>query len=287
MSTKIPSFKLANTIEVPQLGLGVFLVEDEQELTQSVLAAIKHGYRHIDTAAIYHNEPLVGEALQTSGIPRSELFLTSKVWNDAITYEDTIAAFETTLKKLKTDYLDLYLIHWPSEGYFEKWRALEALYEEGKIRAIGVSNFEINHLEQLMQEAKIKPMINQVETNPYFQQTELHDYLVKEGIQHEAWGPLGQGKGTVLEDNVIQELAEKHQKTPAQIILRWHLDRQVIAIPKSIHETRIQENREIFDFHLSKEDLAKMASIDKNQRGGADPTDDAWLAETTKMSLSE
>lgn len=287
MNTKIPSFKLANTIEVPQLGLGVFLVEDEQELTQSVLAAIKHGYRHIDTAAIYHNEALVGEALQTSGIPRSELFLTSKVWNDAITYEDTIAAFETTLKKLKTDYLDLYLIHWPSEGYLEKWRALEALYEEGKIRAIGVSNFEINHLEQLMQEAKIKPMINQVETNPYFQQTELHDYLVKEGIQHEAWGPLGQGKGNVLEDNVIQELAEKYQKTPAQIILRWHLDRQVIAIPKSIHETRIQENREIFDFHLSKEDLAKMASIDKNQRGGADPTDDAWLVETTKMSLSE
>lgn len=287
MNTKIPSFKLANTIEVPQLGLGVFLVEDEQELTQSVLAAIKHGYRHIDTAAIYHNEALVGEALQKSGIPRSELFLTSKVWNDAITYEDTIAAFETTLKKLKTDYLDLYLIHWPSEGYLEKWRALEDLYEAGKIRAIGVSNFEINHLEQLMQVAKIKPMINQVETNPYFQQIELHDYLVKHGIQHEAWGPLGQGKGNVLADNVIQELAEKYQKTPAQIILRWHLDRQVIAIPKSIHETRIQENREIFDFHLSMEDLAKMASVDKNQRGGADPTDDAWLGEMTKMSLSE
>lgn len=272
--------KLNNGQMIPQLGLGVFKVQDADDLKAAVSEALKDGYRHFDTATIYHNEEWLGEALAESDVKREELFITSKVWNSNTTYDETIAAFHESLKKLQTDYLDLYLIHWPSEGYNEKWRAMESLYNDGLIKAIGVSNFEKPHMEKLMTTATIKPAVDQVETHPYFQQKELNDYLKSMDIAHEAWGPLGQGKGNVLEDPVLTKVAEAHGKTVAQVILRWHLQRDIIVIPKSVHAERIAQNIDVFDFSLTDEEMSMIASIDKNQRGSGDPNDEEFLKGT-------
>nr|BAF34656.1 benzil reductase [Bacillus subtilis] len=262
--------KLHNGVEMPWFGLGVFKVENGNEATESVKAAIKNGYRSIDTAAIYKNEEGVGIGIKESGVAREELFITSKVWNEDQGYETTLAAFEKSLERLQLDYLDLYLIHWPGKDkYKDTWRALEKLYKDGKIRAIGVSNFQVHHLEELLKDAEIKPMVNQVEFHPRLTQKELRDYCKAQGIQLEAWSPLMQGQ--LLDNEVLTQIAEKHNKSVAQVILRWDLQHEVVTIPKSIKEHRIIENADIFDFELSQEDMDKIDALNKDERVGPNP----------------
>ncbi|AMK73763.1 MULTISPECIES: glyoxal/methylglyoxal reductase [Bacillus] len=262
--------KLHNGVEMPWFGLGVFKVENGNEATESVKAAIKNGYRSIDTAAIYKNEEGVGIGIKESGVAREELFITSKVWNEEQGYETTLAAFEKSLERLQLDYLDLYLIHWPGKDkYKDTWRALEKLYKDGKIRAIGVSNFQVHHLEELLKDAEIKPMVNQVEFHPRLTQKELRDYCKAQGIQLEAWSPLMQGQ--LLDNEVLTQIAEKHNKSVAQVILRWDLQHEVVTIPKSIKEHRIIENADIFDFELSQEDMDKIDALNKDERVGPNP----------------
>ncbi|MFB5284313.1 aldo/keto reductase [Peribacillus sp. Hz7] len=265
---------LYNGVKMPWLGIGVFKVEEGPELVNAVKFAIKHGYRSIDTAAIYENEEGVGQAiregLDETGISREELFVTSKVWNSDLGYESTIAAYETSLKKLGLDYLDLYLIHWPVEGkYKEAWRALETLYKEGKVKAIGVSNFQIHHLEDLMKDAEIKPMVNQVEYHPRLTQKEVQAFCQEHGIRLEAWSPLMQGQ--LLDNPVLQEIAHTHNKTIAQVIIRWDLQNGVVTIPKSTKEHRIVENSAVFDFELTKEEMQRIDELNQNHRVGPDP----------------
>ncbi|MFS0657888.1 aldo/keto reductase [Niallia sp. RD1] len=265
--------KLSNGVKIPYLGFGVFLVNDPKECEQSVLAAIKNGYRSIDTATRYENEEFVGNAIKAAGVPREELFITTKVWVTDFGYEETKKAFHESLRKLQLDYLDLYLIHWAAPGFEETWRALEDLYEEGLVRAIGVCNFQIHHFEKLAETAKITPMLNQVETHPLFQQVELRNYLAQHDIAHEAWAPLGQGKNGLFDSPALAEIAKKHNKTVAQVILRWHLDRDTIIIPKSVHEHRIIENADLFDFALDADDIKTITSLDTNQRSFGNPDD--------------
>ena len=265
---------LHNGVKMPWFGLGVFKVEEGPELVHAVKAAIKHGYRSIDTAAIYGNEEGVGQAIREgladAGLSREDLFVTSKVWNADQGYETTLTAFETSLEKLGLDYLDLYLIHWPVEGkYKETWRALEALYKAGRIRAIGVSNFQIHHLQDLLKEAEIKPMINQVEYHPRLTQVELQTFCKEQGIQLEAWSPLMQGQ--LLDQPELQEIANKYGKSIAQVILRWDLQHGVVTIPKSTKEHRIIENAAIFDFELTAEDMGRIDALNQNHRVGPDP----------------
>ncbi|PFD52094.1 aldo/keto reductase [Bacillus cereus] len=265
---------LNNGVEMPWFGLGVFKVEDGPELVEAVKSAIKAGYRSIDTAAIYGNEKAVGEGIRAgikeAGISREDLFITSKVWNSDQGYETTLAAYEESLKKLALDYLDLYLVHWPVEGkYKDTWRALETLYKEKRVRAIGVSNFQIHHLQDVMKDAEIKPMINQVEYHPRLTQKELQAFCKEQGIQMEAWSPLMQGQ--LLDNEKLQEIAEKHGKTTAQVILRWDLQNGVITIPKSTKEHRIIANADIFNFELTKEDMEKIDALNQNHRVGPDP----------------
>ncbi|MGK0699320.1 aldo/keto reductase [Priestia flexa] len=262
--------KLANGVEMPWFGLGVFKVEDGQQVIDSVKWAINAGYKSIDTAKIYENEEGVGQAIKEAGVPREDLFITTKVWNADQGYESTLEAFETSLNKLGLDYLDLYLIHWPVEGkYKDTWRALEKLYKDGKVKAIGVSNFQIHHLEDLMKDAEVKPMVNQVELHPLLTQVELRDFCKKNDIQIEAWSPLAQGE--LLDNAVLKEIADKHGKSTAQVILRWDLQSEIVTIPKSVKEHRIVENASIFDFELSQEDMAKIDALNKNHRVGPDP----------------
>jgi methylglyoxal/glyoxal reductase len=265
---------LHNGVKMPWFGIGVFKVEEGLELVNAVKTAIKHGYRSVDTAAIYENEEGVGkgiqEGLKEAGISREELFVTSKVWNADLGYESTIAAYETSIKKLGLEYLDLYLIHWPVEGkYKEAWRALETLYKEGRVKAIGVSNFQIHHLEDLMKDAEMKPMVNQVEYHPRLTQKELQAFCQDNGIQLEAWSPLMQGQ--LLDNEVLQEIADKHNKSVAQIILRWDLQNGVVTIPKSTKEHRIVENANVFDFELTKEEMEIIDDLNQNDRVGPDP----------------
>ncbi|MET3506393.1 aldo/keto reductase [Halalkalibacter oceani] len=265
---------LHNGVKMPWLGLGVFQVEEGAELVAAVKAAIKHGYRSIDTAAIYGNEAGVGqairEALRENDLTREELFVTSKVWNADLGYEETLAAFDASLQKLGLDYLDLYLIHWPVEGkYEEAWRALETLYQAGKVRAIGVSNFHIHHLETLLKAATVKPMVNQVEYHPRLAQKELHAYCHEQGIQLEAWSPLMQGQ--LLQNEELNELAAKYGKSVAQMIVRWDLQNGVVTIPKSTKETRIIENSSVFDFEIEQEDMERINQLNQNKRVGPDP----------------
>jgi diketogulonate reductase-like aldo/keto reductase len=259
---------------MPWFGLGVFKVEEGPELVQAVKIAIKQGYRSIDTAAIYGNEEGVGlairEAMTEYGIRREELFITSKVWNSDLGFESTIAAYETSLIKLGLDYLDLSLIHWPVEGkYKEAWQALETLYTDEKVKAIGVSNFQVHHLEDLMKDAEIKPMVNQVEYHPRLTQQEVKTFCDNNGIQFEAWSPLMQGQ--LFDNPLLQELAHKYNKTVAQIILRWDLQNGVVTIPKSTKEHRIIENSILFDFELTTEDIDRISSLNENHRVGPDP----------------
>jgi len=265
---------LYNGVSMPWLGIGVFKVEEGDELVHAVKFAIKHGYRSIDTAAIYGNEEGVGQALHESmietGLAREELFVTSKVWNADLGYESTLKAYETSLQKLGLDYLDLYLIHWPVEGkYEEAWRALETLYKQGKVKAIGVSNFQIHHLEQLMKHAEIKPMVNQVEFHPRLTQKELLAYCQSQDIQLEAWSPLMQGE--LLNNTELLEIAQRYNKSIAQIIIRWDLQSGVITIPKSTKEHRIVENFDVFDFELAVEDMSRINQLNLNKRVGPDP----------------
>ena len=265
---------LHNGVEMPWFGLGVFKVEEGPELVNAVKVAIKHGYRSIDTAAVYANEEGVGkgirEGLKEAGIAREDLFVTSKVWNSDLGYESTIAAYETSLKKLGLEYLDLYLIHWPVEGkYKEAWRALETLYKEGKVKAIGVSNFQIHHLKDLLKDAEVKPMVNQVECHPRLTQKDVQAFCQDQGIQLEAWSPLMQGE--LLNHEGLQEIASTYGKSVAQVILRWDLQNGIVTIPKSTKEHRIVENASIFDFELTEEDMARINEMNQNLRVGPDP----------------
>lgn len=261
---------LHNGVKMPWFGLGVYKTREGQEVIQAVKAAIKAGYRSIDTAANYKNEEGVGQAIKEAAIPREELFITTKVWNTDQGYESTLAAFNESLMKLDLDYIDLYLVHWPVKGkYKDTWKALETLYKEGKVRAIGVCNFQIHHLEDLLADAEIAPMVNQVECHPRLTQKELLSYCQDHHIQLEAWSPLGRGR--MLDEPTLKELAAKYQKTVVQIILRWDLQSGIVTIPKSVREERIIENADIFDFELSKEDMLMIDSMNRNHRNGPDP----------------
>ncbi len=266
----IPNHTFHNDVEIPAIGLGVWKAEQGSEVQQAIAWALEAGYRSIDTAAIYGNEQGVGKALQASEIPRDEIFVTSKLWNEDMRKGRAEAAFEETMQKLQLEVLDLYLIHWPVEGHFVKaWQALETLYEAGKVRAIGVSNFMPEHLETLLKTARIKPMINQIEHHPYLQQRKTVDFCRQHQIVVEAWSPLMQGN--LNQETMITELAEKYHKSPAQVILRWAIQKDLVVIPKSTNEGRIQENFAIFDFELSSGDLDRLDALERNQRFGPDP----------------
>jgi len=267
----VPIWKLNNGIEIPSIGFGVFKVKEGDEVYEAVLEALKTGYRLIDTAAIYGNEEGVGRAIKESGIKREDIFLTTKLWNTDQGYNNAFTAFETSLKKLDTDYVDLYLIHWPGKDKFvESYKALEKLYKDKRVRAIGVCNFHIHHLEELMANTEIVPAMNQIELHPLMNQKEIRDFCKEKGIQVEAWGPLMQGKGD-LEAPVFVELGKKYSKSPAQIILRWHHQNGVLAIPKSVTPSRIRENIDIFDFELSAEDMKKIDDHNENRRMSSNP----------------
>lgn len=267
IATKV---RLNNGVEMPWLGLGVFRAEDGKEVENAVVTALKHGYRSIDTAAVYQNERGVGLGMKKSGVPREEVFLTSKVWTSDQGYKSTMRAFEESLDRLQTNYLDLYLIHWPKGKLSsETWKAMEELYEKGLIRAIGVSNFLVHHLEDFLPECKVIPAVNQIEFHPELIQPELLEYCRGKGIQPEAWSPIMKGK--VLNIPVLQALAAKYGKTPVQIVLRWDIQKGVVTIPKSVKPERIISNADIFDFELSDEDMAKIDSLDKNRRLGFHP----------------
>lgn len=278
--TALPNLSLSagtTTIEIPQLGFGVWQVP-EDEVVGAVTTAIETGYRSIDTARLYGNERGTGEAIAKSGIPREELFVTTKVWNDDHGFDSTIAAFEGSMQRLGLETLDLFLIHWPApkqNRYVDTWKALLRLREEGRVRAVGVCNFHVPHLQRLLDETGELPAINQVELHPYLQQTELREFHAANGIVTEAWSPLASG-GDVLEDEVIAKVAGKHGVTPAQAILRWHLDIGNVVIPKSVTPSRIRENFDIFGFALDAYDLAAIATLDRGHRTGPDP--DAFWA---------
>jgi diketogulonate reductase-like aldo/keto reductase len=257
---------------MPWLGLGVWQgrPEDGEHVENAVKAAIATGYRSIDTAAGYENERGVGRAIKASGIPREEIFITTKIRNSDQGIDSTLRAFEESRKKLDVDYIDLMLVHWPVKGkYKDTWRALEQVYEEGLVRAIGVSNFQIHHLEDLFTECKVVPAVNQVEYHPRLSQLEVRRFCREHGIQLEAWSPLMLGR--LLDNSTVLELAAAHSKTSAQIILRWDLQNEVITIPKSIRADRIAENADIFDFELSASDMAKLEQLNQNKRSGPDP----------------
>ncbi|MFC5470322.1 aldo/keto reductase [Cohnella suwonensis] len=261
--------ELLNGEEMPRLGLGVWRAADGRETEDAVAAALRAGYRLIDTASIYKNEQSVGRAMRASGVPREKIFVTTKVWNDQQGYDATIKAFNASLKSLGTNYADLYLVHWPVVGkYKETYRAIEALYDQGLVRSIGVSNFNIHHLEDLMGSCRIKPMVNQAELHPLHTQKKLFAFCRKEGIQLQSWRPLMQGR---LDLPLLAELAAKYGKTPAQIVLRWHLQLGVVTIPKSVREARIRENADLYDFRLEPEDIVRIDALNANHRFGADP----------------
>jgi len=268
----VPSLVMNNGLHIPQLGFGVFLVPPE-ETKQAVAEALKAGYRLIDTAQGYRNEEGVGAAIAESDVSRDELFITTKLTNSQHGYDTTLAAFDGSMEKLGLDGLDLFLIHWPLpmfDEYVETWRAFEKLLADGRVRSIGVSNFEIPHLERLFAETDVTPAVNQIELHPEFPQEELREFHQEHGILTESWGPLGQGKG-LLENPHIVEVARRKGRTPAQVVLRWHVQLGCVVIPKSVHPDRIQENIDLFDFELDDGDMAEISKVRTGQRLGADP----------------
>ena len=254
---------LSNGVKMPQLGYGVYQVTKE-ECERCVLDALKAGYRAIDTAQSYFNEEEVGTAIQKSGVPREEIFLTSKVWIEHYGYEECKKSVYESLKKLKTDYIDLMLLHQPFADYYGAWRALEELYEEGKLRAIGISNFYPDRMVDIASFARIRPMVNQIEIHPHNQQNQALEWNTKYGIRLEAWAPFSEGRGGMFDLPELKEIGAKYGKTPAQVILRWHLQRGIVVIPKSTHIERMEENLNVFDFELSAEDMTTVAKLDKN-----------------------
>lgn len=263
---------LANGVKMPQLGYGVYQVSKD-ECERCVLDALKVGYRHIDTAQSYFNEEEVGNAIANSGIPREEIFITSKVWIENYGYERAKASVLESMRKLKTNYIDLMLLHQPFADYYGAWRALEDLYAEGKLRAIGISNFYPDRMVDLCSFARIKPMVNQVETHPYNQQIDAQKWMEKYGVQIEAWAPFGEGRGGLFTDKTIAGIAKKYNKSVAQVILRWEIQRDIVVIPKSVHIERMGENFNIFDFELTKSDMKTIATLDKNQSSFFSHTD--------------
>jgi diketogulonate reductase-like aldo/keto reductase len=261
---------LHNGVRMPWLGLGVLHITDGEQVENAVRWALEAGYRHIDTATVYGNEVGVGQALKKSGVPRQEIFVTTKVWNSDQGYDNTLAAFEASLQRLKLDYVDLYLVHWPVKDKFnDTWRALETIYDSGRARAIGVSNFLPHHLESLLETARLGPMVNQVEFHPFLQQPDLQALCRDHHIQLEAWRPIVQGRVNQVPELVA--LANKYDKTPVQITLRWMMQRAIVTIPKSEQEHRIQSNADLYDFELEPSDLAVIDGLDRGERFGEDP----------------
>lgn len=268
----VPNVTLNTGAEMPQVGFGVFQLPPRQ-VVEPVLTALEAGYRSIDTAAIYGNEEGVGAAISESGVPREDLFITTKLWNDDQGFDSTLRACEDSLTKLRLDYLDLYLIHWPMPGmnaYVDTWKAFQRLQQEGLVKAIGVSNFHIPHLRRLFEETDVVPAVNQIELHPNLVQGDLRAFHSEHDITTEAWSPLGQGKG-LLDDITLGSLAEKYAKSPAQIALRWQIQLGNVVIPKSATPSRIRENLEIFDFELADDDMAEINSLHTGQRVGPDP----------------
>ncbi|MCD8003360.1 MAG: aldo/keto reductase [Clostridia bacterium] len=276
---------LSNGVKMPVLGYGVYQVSAE-ECERCVLDALSVGYRSIDTAQSYFNEAEVGSAIKKSGIPRGEIFLTTKVWIEHYGYEPAKQSVLESMEKLGTDYLDLCLLHQPFSDYYGAWRALEELYEAGKIRSIGISNFYPDRMIDIASFSRIRPMVNQVETHPYNQQTMAKEYMDKYGVQIEAWAPFGEGRGGLFANPEIVKIGEKYGKTSAQVMLRWNIQRGVVVLPKSTHIERMRENLDVFDFTLSDEDMAKMASLDKNESSffsHSDPATVEWFVKMVEM----
>jgi 2,5-diketo-D-gluconate reductase A len=267
----IPKITLNNGVEIPQLGFGTYQI-DPGETVAATKAAIEVGVRHIDTAQMYGNEAQVGQAIRESGIERDEFFVTSKLNNSFHAFDDAMSAFDRTLAELNIGHLDLFLIHWPLPevgDFTETWRAMEKMYESGKVRAIGVSNFQASHLQRLQETAQVTPAVNQIEVHPYMTQDELRTVNSAMGIATEAWSPIAQGK--VLSDTVVDEVARRHAKSPAQAVLRWHIQRGDIVFPKSVTRSRVEENCDIFDFELSADEMTAISQLNKNERVGPDP----------------
>ena len=258
----VPTAKLNNGVEMPILGFGVYQIPDYDECKRAVLDALETGYRLIDTAAAYLNEKAVGDAIKESGINRKELFITTKLWINNAGYENAKKGFETSMEKLQLDYLDLYLIHQPFGDYYGSWRAMEELYENKKVRAIGVCNFYPDRLMDLAEHNKIKPAINQIETHPFFQREYDNEIMKNYGTQIESWGPFAEGRNDMFTNPILSEIGKKYNKSAAQVILRWLIQRNVVVIPKSVHKERIIENFNIFDFELSADDMNKIKSMD-------------------------
>ncbi|MFD8061722.1 aldo/keto reductase [Streptomyces cyaneofuscatus] len=272
--SQVPSITLNNGLEMPQLGFGVWQVPDD-EAAKAVAKAIESGYRSIDTAAIYKNEKGTGRAIAASGVPRDELFVTTKLWNSEQGYDSTLRAFDASLDKLGLDHVDLYLIHWPvpaKDAYTDTYRAFEKIYADGRAKAIGVSNFHPEHLKRLLAETSVVPVLNQIELHPQLQQAEARAFHAEHGIATEAWSPLGQGKG-LLEVPTVVAIAQKYGRTPAQAVLRWHLQTGNIVIPKSVTPSRIEENLDVLGFELDADDLAAFAALDEGKRLGPDPAE--------------
>lgn len=278
---------LNNGVEMPILGFGVFQINDPAECEQSVLDALETGYRLIDTAASYQNEEAVGKAIRSSGVPREEIFLTTKLWVQDTGYEKTKAAFEKSLKRLNVDYLDLYLIHQPFGDVYGSWRALEELYKEGKTRAIGISNFQPDRVMDLICFNEIIPAVNQIETHPFYQQVETQRFFQENGVQIESWGPFAEGKNGLFTNELLADIGEKHNKSIAQVVLRWLVQRGVVAIPKSVRKERMKENLAVFDFQLSQEDMERIQSLDQKESAFLDHRDPKiiqWMA-TRKLDI--
>jgi 2,5-diketo-D-gluconate reductase A len=274
--------KLNNGVEIPILGFGVFQITDSAECERSVVDAIQAGYSHIDTAASYQNEEAVGRGIKQSGVAREKLFITTKLWIQRNGYEDTLRAFENSLKRLQLDYIDLYLIHQPFGDVYGEWRAMEELYQQGKVRAIGVSNFHPDRIMDLMIHNKITPAINQIEVNPFHQQIDTQKFFQDNSVQVEAWAPFAEGRNNIFQNELLLSIAAKHKKSVAQVILRWLLQRGIIALSKTTRKERMIENISVFDFELSTEDMAAITTLDTKTSSffdHRDPEKVKWLGE--------